>query len=149
MCHLVNNQNQTLADSGFPPEMGQASGGVNAWSRQIFPKTAWNWKKLDTQVGTASLSSLRSANAKCKKKQSNCSEMSLSGNNNTILWPLGVRSWWIHCNTAGTMLSYTSVAESQSSLHGKLNPEIFRYFALFAAHPRYTKEAVITAKWSE
>ena len=53
-----------VADPGF-----SRGGGVNppggAWTRQIFPKTAWNRKNLDAQGGRASLTPPRSANVEC------------------------------------------------------------------------------------
>ena len=57
------NGPSSVADPGF-----SRGGGVNppvgAWTRQIFPKTAWNRKNLDARGGRASLTPPpRSANA--------------------------------------------------------------------------------------
>ena len=51
---IIIKDKYPVADPGF-----SRGGGVNppggAWTRQIFPKTAWNRKNLDAQGGRASL----------------------------------------------------------------------------------------------
>ena len=132
-------QSIPVADPGF-----SRGGGVNppggAWTRQIFPKTAWNRKNLDAQGGACvPHAPPRSANVyswfdSTEADPGFCRGEQETWNQCNHLWRLGVETW--PCKAINSFnLLFSIWSKSRIFFIVNQGPPLERWFSLFRPSP--------------